>query len=106
MSSRRRFDPTIDYYAILHVDPTATRDEITRSYRQLMRRTHPDRFTDPLEQQAAGERAREINAAYAILSRPEQRQDYDRAARDRLAAQAMRSRYSTPRPSANQRRQT
>ena len=106
MSSRRRFDPTIDYYAILQVEPTASRDEITRSYRQLMRRTHPDRFSDPAEQERAGERARDLNAAYAVLSRPETRADYDRAAGDRLAAQALRSRYAARRSTVRGRQPT
>lgn len=106
MSSRRQFDPTIDYYAILQVEPTATRDEITRSYRQLMRRTHPDRFSDPDEQRAAGERAKDINAAYAVLSRPETRADYDRAANERLAARTMQRRYTNPRSAKRSRQPT
>ena len=106
MSSRRRFDPTVDYYAILNVEPTATRAEITRSYRELMRHTHPDRFSDPAEQQAAGERAKDLNVAFAILSRPTTRQDYDRAARDRRAAQTMRNRYATPHATARNRQPT
>ncbi len=105
--SSRRFDPTIDYYAILQVEPSASRDEITRSYRQLMRRSHPDRFSDPVEQQQAGERAKDLNAAYAVLSRPETRADYDRAAGTaRLDAQTMRSRYATPRSTVRHRQPT
>lgn len=104
--SSRRFDPNTDYYAVLQVEPSATRDEITRSYRQLMRRTHPDRFSDPVEQQQAGERAKDLNAAYAVLSRPETRADYDRATKSRLEAQTMRSRYATPRSTVRGRQPT
>lgn len=102
----RRFDPTIDYYAVLQVKPSASREEITRSYRRLMQRTHPDRFSEPDEQRSAEERAKDLNAAYAVLSRPELRKDYDRAARDGLAARTMRSRYATPRSMNRERRPT
>jgi len=37
--------------------------------------THPDRYTDPVEQADAAERAAEINQAYAILKDAEQRAD-------------------------------
>lgn len=104
--SSRRFDPTIDYYAILQVESSATREEITRSYRRLMQRTHPDRFSNPGEQRTAEERAKDLNAAYAVLSRPDVRNDYDRAARDRLAAQTMRRRYATPRSTKASRQPT
>ena len=106
MSSRRQFDPTIDYYAVLGVAPSASRNEITRNYRRLMRQTHPDRFPDPVEQRSAEERAKDLNVAYAVLSRPDLREDYDRAARDQLAAQTMRSRYGAPRPTVARRRPT
>lgn len=100
MSVNRRFDPSINYYAILGVSVNASRDEINRSYRQLMRRIHPDRFPDPAERQRAEERAKEVNAAYAILSRPDIRREYDSAARRTVMAQTVSQRYqrySTPR---------
>lgn len=93
MSVNRKFDPTINYYAILGVSVDASRDEINRSYRQLMRRIHPDRFPDPAERQQAEERAKEVNAAYAILSRPAIRREYDSAARRTVMAQAVSQRY-------------
>ena len=37
--------------------------------------THPDRYTDPVEQSQAAERAAEVNHAYAVLSDPERRAD-------------------------------
>ncbi len=37
--------------------------------------THPDRYTDPVEQAQAAERSAEINHAYAVLSDPERRAD-------------------------------
>jgi curved DNA-binding protein CbpA len=106
VSNRRRFDPSIDYYAILEIAPTASAAEITRSYRRLMRGSHPDRFSDPAEQRRAEERAKDLNAAYAILSRPATRRDYDAAARDRLETAAIRARYSTSRPTNRRRAPT
>ncbi len=103
VSSRRKFDPDVDYYAVLRVEPAASRDEITRSYRQLMRVTHPDRFSDPTEQRLAEDRAKDLNAAYAVLSRPDLRRQYDQATRDRLAASRIRKRYATPRSTTTRR---
>ena len=37
--------------------------------------THPDRYTDPVQQAQAAERAAEVNQAYAVLSDPERRAD-------------------------------
>ena len=62
-----------DHYSVLGVMPTAEPAEVRSAYRALMRRFHPD--ADPGEETA--ERAREINAAYSVLSNPEKRAAYD-----------------------------
>jgi hypothetical protein len=62
-----------DYYAILGVSPASEDVVIRAAYRALMRRYHPD--TDSSSDST--ERARAINAAYAVLSDPEQRARYD-----------------------------
>lgn len=61
-----------NYYRILHVQPEAPSPVITASYRTLMSklRLHPDLGGD-----TAG--AALINEAYAILSDPEKRRQYD-----------------------------
>ncbi|HET9017705.1 MAG TPA: DnaJ domain-containing protein [Thermomicrobiaceae bacterium] len=92
--TRTDFDPTIDYYQVLDVSYTATRAEITRAYRGLMRHAHPDRFSTEQERRKAEERAKLLNAAYAVLTRPESRQEYDRAIRQRAMADALMQRYS------------
>ena len=62
----------IDYYAILGLQPGADAASIRATYRRLMQQDghHPDRGGD-------AKTAALINKAYAILSDPEQRTDYD-----------------------------
>jgi membrane protease YdiL (CAAX protease family) len=62
-----------DCYRILQVDPAAEPEVIEAAYRRLARKYHPDVSADP----SAGERMREINAAYAILGDATQREEYD-----------------------------
>jgi molecular chaperone DnaJ len=68
MTKRKR-----DYYEILGVDRSATRDEIKQAYRRLALKYHPDRNKAP----DAGERFREIAEAYAVLADDTKRREYD-----------------------------
>ena len=54
------------FYNLLEITPTATEDEILKSYRNLARIYHPDRNPDGVE------RFQEIVEAYKVLSDPEQ----------------------------------
>lgn len=65
---------TKDLYEILGVNKNATQSEIKDAYRRLAFRYHPDRNKDNPE---ALERMKEINEAYAILSDPNKRREYD-----------------------------
>lgn len=72
-----------DYYEILNVPRDASLEDIKAAYRRLAREYHPDvRKDDP----RAEERFKEINEAYQVLSDPERRAEYDRAARSGVSA--------------------
>lgn len=81
-----------DHYQVLGVPYTATAAEITRAYREAMKRVHPDRH-DPARRAAAEERAKAVNAAYNTLKSPIRRQAYDRSIRARLVQDQIMSRY-------------
>jgi curved DNA-binding protein CbpA len=67
----------IDLYAELGVARDASSEEIRRAYRQVARRHHPDVNRDP----GGAERFAAAARAYAILSDPGQRADYDQTHR-------------------------
>lgn len=69
---------TKDYYQILGVSEKADASEIKKAYRKLAKQYHPDaNENDP----KAAERFKEIGEAYAVLSNPEKRKQYDQMRR-------------------------
>ncbi|MDE1761762.1 MAG: DnaJ domain-containing protein [Candidatus Micrarchaeota archaeon] len=62
-----------DYYHVLGVQKSASADQIKKAYRELALKYHPDRNKD----KGAEDRFKEINEAYAVLSDPQKRQQYD-----------------------------
>ena len=67
-----------DYYAVLGVSKTATDKEITKTYRKLARKYHPD--TNP-DNTAAENKFKEISVAYDVLGDEKRRQEYDEVRR-------------------------
>jgi|SRR5687767_12593084 curved DNA-binding protein CbpA len=72
MHARRTVDP----YATLGIPRDATPLQVARAHRRLAKRHHPDLHEGAHE---AADRMRRINEAWAILSNPIRRRDYDRA---------------------------
>lgn len=79
---------------MLDVPLGASREEITRAYRALMRLTHPDNFSEPDQRAKAEERTKLINAAYTVLSKPEIRREYDAQMRTTVVSDALMQRYT------------
>ena len=67
-----------DFYKTLGVSQDASSDEIKKAYRSLAQKNHPDANPDD---SAAEERFKEISEAYATLSNPEERKEYDQVRR-------------------------
>jgi molecular chaperone DnaJ len=67
-----------DYYEILGVGRGAGEADLKKAYRQLALKHHPDR--NPGDK-SAEERFKAINEAYAVLSDPDKRAQYDRFGR-------------------------
>ncbi len=63
-----------DYYEILGIDESADSDRIKDCYRKLALKYHPDRNDGNAE---AAEKMKAINEAYAVLSNPQKREEYD-----------------------------
>ncbi|MDX1467932.1 MAG: molecular chaperone DnaJ [Acidimicrobiia bacterium] len=67
-----------DFYKTLGVSSDASQDEIKKAYRALAQKNHPD--ANPGDSQAE-DRFKEISEAYATLSDPEERKEYDQVRR-------------------------
>lgn len=84
-----------DLYAILEVSPTASQAEITRAYRLLVRRHHPDTRapgeTSPIIGRGVADDSatrhdtalQDVVAAYRVLHDPVRRAEYDKRRRPR-----------------------
>ncbi|CAM9264821.1 unnamed protein product [Ectocarpus sp. 4 AP-2014] len=67
------------YYKILEVGKTVDAGSITKAYRKLAKKKHPDKGGDPEEFKALAE-------AYEVLSDPEKRRLYDQVGKEGLQA--------------------
>ena len=62
-----------DYYEILGVKKEATAEQIKKSFRELAKKTHPDKTKEDSEEEMI-----KINKAYEILSDEKSKEKYDR----------------------------
>lgn len=69
----------MNYYQLLGLRPTASRDEIRAAYLQLAQEFHPDRHIGMADDDANSERAKfkQIQEAYEVLYDPKERTAYD-----------------------------
>ncbi len=66
-------DELPNYYEILKVSKNATQEEIKNTFRELAKKTHPDKTKEDSEKKMA-----ELNKAYEILSDKQRREKYDK----------------------------
>lgn len=69
--------PHRELYALLHVAPDASDEEIRRAYRQWAQVYHPDKYQDLHMKEVATQNFQRICEAYEILSDETKRQIYD-----------------------------
>lgn len=62
-----------DYYKVLGVGKDASAEDIKKAFRKIAMQYHPDRNSAP----EAEEKFKEANEAYAVLSDPDKRKQYD-----------------------------
>lgn len=53
-----------DPFKVLGIDRSASAEEVKRAYRDLAKKYHPDRHSDPVAKELAEEKMAEINQAY------------------------------------------
>jgi len=63
-----------DFYQILGIEKTANQGQIKHAYRKLAMKYHPDK--NPGDEEAA-EKFKELSTAYAVLSDPNKKRQYD-----------------------------
>lgn len=81
-----------NYYHLLDVPMTASRRDIQRAYRAIMMKWHPDRVR-PEQRDHAEDLSRRLNRAYATLSDPVRREQYDKSIRSEALQSGIMNQY-------------
>ena len=88
----------MSYYRILGVSEDASDSDITRAYRRLIKKLHPDTNPgDPAAAELFKEHYNEVVVAYGVLSDTSKRQAYDEARGPRARAPAGRQQWADER---------
>lgn len=68
-----------NYYEILGVSEDASQNDISKAFKKLAKKYHPDKYATASEEERkeAEEKFKEINEANEVLSNPEKRNQYD-----------------------------
>lgn len=77
----------MDYYQVLGVGQDASAEDIKKAYRKLALKYHPDKAKG--DKKLAEEKFKQISEAYAVLSNPEKRRQYDQ-----FGSQVFRERFT------------
>jgi len=64
-----------DYYKILEISISATKDDVKKAFRGLAKKYHPDRNVNDTN---ALKKFQEVNEAYEVLSNEDSRREYDK----------------------------
>ena len=67
----------MDYYKTLEIDRSASDQDITKAYRKLALKYHPDKVKDPAQKIIAEKKFKEITEAHEVLSDENKRKTYD-----------------------------
>ena len=91
-----------NYYKVLNVDPLSSTDDIKKAYREQVKRYHPDvNHSEDAEQMI-----RDINEAYAVLSSPVRRREYDNELKSLLSNPAAGANHAGEQHQENRTRRT
>jgi DnaJ-class molecular chaperone len=74
----------MDYYQVLDIDRTASKEDIKKAYRKLAMKYHPDKNPDKKEEYEV--KFKEVSEAYSVLSDDEKKVMYDRFGKEGLKA--------------------
>ncbi|PQQ00349.1 dnaJ homolog subfamily B member 1 [Prunus yedoensis var. nudiflora] len=65
----------VDFYNVLRVNRDATQEDLKKAYKRLAMRWHPDK--NPVDNEGAEAKFKQVCQAYDVLSDPQRRQIYD-----------------------------